>query len=244
VVVQLHGGPQESDKFGFGPGVLVNYVPVLAAKGYIVFRPNYRGSTGYGNAFLRDVVGHYFRNMHLDVLAGVDALVAAGIADPERLAVMGWSAGGHLTNKLITTTTRFKAAASTAGAVNWVSFFAQTDTRSGRAAWFGGMPWTSEASATAFWEASPIREIAKARTPTLVFAGQEDARVPVAQSLELYRGLEANGVPSRLIVAPREGHQWAELRHQLRKANEELEWFDRYVMGRAHVWEEAPTGAR
>jgi dipeptidyl aminopeptidase/acylaminoacyl peptidase len=224
--------------------VLVNYFPVLASKGYVVFRPNYRGSTGYGNAFLRDVVGHYFKNMHLDVLTGVDALVAAGIADPDRLAVMGWSAGGHLTNKLITSTTRFKAASSTAGAVNWVSFFAQTDTRAGRAAWFGGMPWTSDANAAAFWEASPIREIAKVRTPTLVFAGQEDARVPMAQSLELYRALEANGVATRLIIAPREGHQWSELRHQLRKANEELEWFEHHVMGREHVWEEAPAGAR
>ena len=78
LVVQLHGGPTESDKFGYGPGLIVNYVPVLAAKGYAVLRPNYRGSTGYGNAFLRDVVGNYFRNMHLDVMAGVDALIQRG----------------------------------------------------------------------------------------------------------------------------------------------------------------------
>lgn len=241
LVVQLHGGPQESDKFGFGPGVIVNYAPVLNAKGYVVFRPNYRGSAGYGNVFLRDVVGHYFNNMHLDVLAGVDALIAAGIADPEKLAVMGWSAGGHLTNKLITTTTRFKAASSTAGAVNWNSFYAQTDIRTGRAAWFGGMPWSSEASASTFWDASPIREVSKVRTPTLVIAGEQDARVPMAQSLELFRALEANRVPTRLLVAPREGHQWGELRHQLRKANEELEWFERHVMGRDYTWE---TGGR
>jgi dipeptidyl aminopeptidase/acylaminoacyl peptidase len=157
---------------------------------------------------------------------------------------MGWSAGGHLTNKLITTTTRFKAASSTAGAVNWVSFFAQTDMRDGRTPWFGGMPWSSGASAARFWEASPIRDIAKVTTPTLVFAGQEDARVPMAQALELYRALEANGVPTRLMVAPREGHQWGELRHQLRKANEELEWFERHVMGRSYEWEEAPSGPR
>ena len=68
--MQLHGGPAESDKFGYGPGVIVNYVPVLTAHGYAVLRPNYRGSSGYGNAFLRDVVGGYFRNMHLDVHGG------------------------------------------------------------------------------------------------------------------------------------------------------------------------------
>ena len=151
LVVQLHDGPQESDKFGYGPGVIVNYVPVLASKGYAVLRPNYRGSSGYGSAFLRDVVGNYFKNMHLDVMAGVDALVANGIADPDRLAVMGWSAGGHLTNKLITFTNRFKAASSTAGAANWTSFFAQTDTRANRSAWFEGLPWGKNAPVDAFW---------------------------------------------------------------------------------------------
>ncbi len=93
-------GRGDSDKFGAGAGLLLNYFPVLTGHGYAVLRPNYRGSTGYGNAFLRDVVGGYFRNMHLDVMAGVDALVKRGIADPDRLVVMGWSAGGHLTNKL------------------------------------------------------------------------------------------------------------------------------------------------
>ena len=129
LVVQMHGGPAESDKFGAGPGLLLNYFPVLTAHGYAVLRPNYRGSTGYGNAFYRDVVGGFFRNMHLDVLAGVDSLVERGLADPDRLVVMGWSAGGHLTNKLITTTTRFKAASSGAGVADWISMYAQTDTR-------------------------------------------------------------------------------------------------------------------
>ena len=138
LMVQLHTGPQESDKFGFGPGVVLNYVPVLAAKGYAVLRPNYRGSVGYGDPFLRDVLNGYFKNMHLDVLAGVDALIAQGIADPDRLAIMGWSAGGHLTNKLITFTTRFKAASSAAGAANWTSLFAESDIRTNRAVWFGG----------------------------------------------------------------------------------------------------------
>ena len=114
LVVQTHGGPQASDKFGFGRWG--NYTQVLAAKGYMVLKPNYRGSTGYGDAFLRDMVGHYYQNSHLDVMTGVDYLIAKGLADGDRMVKMGWSGGGHMTNKIITYTTRFKAASSGAGA--------------------------------------------------------------------------------------------------------------------------------
>jgi dipeptidyl aminopeptidase/acylaminoacyl peptidase len=89
LIVQLHCGPHESDKFGFGPGVIINYVQVLTARGSAVFRPNYRGSAGYGDRFLRDVVPNYFNQMHLDVIAGVDALIARGIVDPDRVGLMG-----------------------------------------------------------------------------------------------------------------------------------------------------------
>ena len=241
LVVQLHGGPQESDKFGYGPGVLVNYVPVLAGKGYAVLRPNYRGSAGYGNAFRRDVNHNYFNNMHLDVMAGVDAVIRSGVADPERLAVMGWSAGGHLTNKLITFTDRFKAASSSAGAADWISLLGETDARAIRAEWFGGFPWKKGVSIEPFWSNSPLKDVARVRTPTLLFAGENDIRVPVSQVEEMYRGLVANGVETRFYVAPRESHQWRELRHQLFKANAELEWFDRHVLGRPYTWEQAPA---
>jgi dipeptidyl aminopeptidase/acylaminoacyl peptidase len=244
LVVQLHGGPGESDKFGYGPGVIVNYVPVLAARGYAVLRPNYRGSTGYGDAFLRGVLGEYFRHMPHDVLAGVDRLVAMGVADPERLAVMGWSAGGHLTNRLVTVTSRFKAASSTSGAANWTSLFAQTDARTHRELWFGGTPWQADAPIDRLWRESPISGAAGVRTPTLFFAGEGDPRVPMAQSVEMYRALRANGVETRLLVAPREGHQWGELRHQLYKANAELEWFERHVRGERHQWEAAPASGK
>ena len=240
LVVQLHGGPSESDKFGYGPGVIVNYVPVLAARGYAVLRPNYRGSAGYGNAFLRDVVGGYFRNMHLDVLAGVDFLIERGVADPNRLAIMGWSAGGHLTNKLITATDRFKAASSSAGAANWTSLFAQSDTRANRALWFGGTPWQANAPIDVLWNNSPIRDASRVKTPTLFFIGENDARVPMMQSVEMYRAIASHGVPTRLWVAPGEAHQWSQLRHQLFKGNAELEWFEQHVLGRSYVWEQAP----
>lgn len=240
LVVQMHGGPADSDKFGAGAALLQNYFPVLAARGYAVLRPNYRGSTGYGNAFLRDVNDGYFHHMQDDVLSGVDALVKQGIADPDRLVLMGWSAGGHLANKLITVTTRFKAASSGAAVADWISFWAQTDSTTFRRTWFGGTPWQKDAPIALFWDSSPLKDVATVKTPTLFFVGENDVRVPQAQSVEMYRALTSHHVPTRLLVAPREGHQWGELRHLLLKANTELEWFDRYALGRAYTWEKAP----
>ena len=245
LVVQMHGGPAESDKFGAGPGLLLSYFPALTGKGYAVFRPNYRGSTGYGNVFYRDVVGGYFRNMHIDVLAGVDYLIKQGIADPDKLVMMGWSAGGHLTNKLITVTTRFKAASAGAGVADWTSMYAQSDTRANRTLLFGGTPWQKNAPIAMFWNNSPLKDAANAKTPTLFFVGESDVRVPLAQSIEMYRALKSNGVPTHLYVAPREGHLWAELRHQIFKANTELAWFERYALGRTtYVPEQAPGDGR
>jgi len=240
LVVQMHGGPFESDKFGAGSALVQNYWPVLAGKGYAVLRPNYRGSTGYGAAFLRDVVNGYFHNMAADIMTGVDHLVQAGIADPDRLIAMGWSAGGTLVNKLLTMTDRFKVASAGAGVSNWTSLYAQTDDTTFRITWFGGTPWRKNAPIDLFWNNSPVKDVANVKTPTLFFAGEGDTRVPVAQSLEMFRALQSNGVPTRLFVAPRAGHQWGELRHLIFKANTELEWFEKYAMGRTYVWEKPP----
>ena len=239
LVVQTHGGPRASDRFSLGghPG---RYNPVLAAYGYAVLRPNYRGSTGYGNAFLRDMVGHYFNQAHRDVMTGVDHIIKMGVADPERLVKMGWSAGGHMTNKIITFTDRFKAASSGAGAVNWISMYGQSDVRIYRTPWFGGTPWEKDAPIQNYWENSPLKDIWKVKTPTLVLVGENDARVPASQSMELYRALKSNGVPTRLYIAPRQGHGWRELRHRLFKVNVELEWFARHVLEKEYEWEKAP----
>ena len=239
LVVNSHGGPQASDKFGFAAG-WGSYVHALAAKGYAVLKPNYRGSTGYGDVFLRDMVGHYYKNAHLDVLAGVDAVIRMGVADSTKLAAMGWSAGGHMTDKLVTFTHRFKAASAGAGATNWISMYAESDTRIYRTPWFGGTPWQKNAPIDVYWNNSPLKYVANATTPTILFVGQQDPRVPMPQSVEMYRALKSNGVPTMLYVAPREPHGWGELRHQLFKMNAELGWFEKYVMGRAYTWESAP----
>lgn len=242
LVVQTHGGPQASDKYGLGG--TQNYVPVLAAKGYAVLQPNYRGSTGYGDSFLRDMVGHYFQNAHLDVLSGVDHLIAKGIADPEHLVKMGWSGGGHMTNKVITATNRFKAASSGAGAANWVSMYAQSDVRSYRTPWFGGTPWQKDAPINAYWDNSPLKDAYKAKTPTIFLVGENDVRVPSAQSVEMYRALKSNSVPTHLYIAPREPHGWRELRHVLFKMNVELDWFEKHAMNRNYTWEKTPEPAK
>jgi len=241
LVVQMHGGPFESDKFGGGSGQSLNYFPVLAAKGYAVIRPNYRGSVGYGDAFYRDPVGNYFRNMQADVMTGVDALIKEGIADPDRLVCMGWSAGGTLVNRLVTMTDRFKAASSGAGIANWISLFAQSEIRSYRIPWFGGTPWQKNAPIDLLWNMSPLKDVANVKTPTLFVSGDNDTRVGLAQSIEMYRALKSNNVPTYLYVAPGEGHQWGSPRHLLSKANHELEWFEKYARGRTYVWEKAPS---
>jgi dipeptidyl aminopeptidase/acylaminoacyl peptidase len=176
-------------------------------------------------------------------MAGVDHVIKIGVADPDRLVKMGWSGGGHMTNKLITFTTRFKAASAGAGAANWISMYAQSDTRTQRTPWFGGTPWQANAPIEKYWNDSPLKDVSKVTTPTLFFVGEADARVPAPQSIEMHRALKANGVPTRLYMAPREPHGWTEPRHQLFKINAELEWFEKYVMGRVYTWERAPGDA-
>jgi dipeptidyl aminopeptidase/acylaminoacyl peptidase len=238
LIVQTHGGPRSSDKFQFGSWS--RYVQVQTAMGYVVLKPNYRGSTGYGDDFLRDMVGHYFRQSHLDVMTGVDYLIERGIADGDRMVKMGWSGGGHMTNKIITHTNRFKAASSGAGAVNWISMYAQSDTRVQRTPWFGGTPWQEDAPIDLYWGHSPLKDIYKVTTPTIVLVGANDERVPPPQSVELYRALKSNGVPTHLYMAPREPHGWRELRHQLFKINVELDWFEKHARGRTYTWARPP----
>ncbi|RZP10631.1 MAG: S9 family peptidase [Flavobacteriales bacterium] len=236
LVVQTHGGPRSSDKFGFSRSA-TRYNAVLTGEGYVVLQPNYRGSTGYGDDFLRDMVGSYFNQSHLDVMTGVDYLIDKGIADPDKLIKMGWSAGGHMTNKIITHTNRFKAASSGAGAVNWIGMYAQSDVRLNRTAWFGGTPWEKGAPIDVYWNNSPLKDIHKVKTPTLVLVGGSDPRVPPPQSIELFRALRSLGVETKLLIAPGEPHGWRKLSHRLTKINSELEWFAKYALDKKYEYE-------
>jgi dipeptidyl aminopeptidase/acylaminoacyl peptidase len=235
LLAHTHGGPMGSDKFTFD-----GYAHARAGRGYAILKPNYRGSTGYGNEVLRDMVGHYFLHADDDVITGVDYLVERGIADPHQLGTLGWSAGGHMTNWLITHTTKFKAASSGAGASNWISMYAQSDVRIYRTPWFLGDPWHKDSPLQTFREHSPIFYVHQAKTPTLIMYGENDRRVPLPQGVELYRGLKANNVPTELVIFPRAGHGPRELRHRLYKMNKEFQWLEKYIRGKNFKFDKPP----
>ena len=121
--------------------------------------------------------------------------------------------------------------------------YAQSDVRIYRTPWFGGTPWQENAPIDLYWEHSPLKYVSKVTTPTIFLVGAEDVRVPMPQSVEMYRALKANGVPTHLYVAPREPHGWRELRHQLFKMNVELDWFEKHATKRPYTWETAPEEA-
>ncbi|WP_299329115.1 prolyl oligopeptidase family serine peptidase [Parasphingopyxis sp.] len=227
LVTITHGGPRSSSQFGSWNAS--RYVPVLAGQGYGVLLPNHRGGTGYGDAFMRDMVGNYFRNAHLDVLSGIDALVERGLADPDRLVKMGWSAGGHMTNRLITITDRFAAASSGAGVADWVSLYGESDRRRNRTPWFGGSPWEEGAPLDAYRAQSPLAGAWNVRTPTLFFTGEDDERVPPTQGILMYRAVRAAGTPTELYIADGEPHNFREPRNRLFKINAELQWYARHL---------------
>lgn len=227
LVTVSHGGPRSSAQYGSWN--MSRYVPVLAARGYAVFLPNYRGSNGYGDEFMRDMVGNYFTHAHHDVLDGIDALVKAGVADEKQLIKMGWSAGGHMTNKLITVTDRFRAASSGAGVADWVSLYGESDLRHGRTPWFGDAPWSESAPLQNYLSQSLLKDAWRITTPTLFFVGEDDVRVPPTQAIMMYRAAKAAGVETELYVAPGEEHQYKKPTHRLFKMNRELEWFARHL---------------
>lgn len=223
--VLIHGGPDDADGNHFEADWYV-WDRLAATNGWLVFEPNYRGSTGYGDTFLRQSVPEMNSRPGKDVLEGIDALVRDGIADPEHLAVGGYSFGGYLTNWLITQTTRFKAAVTGAGAVESVAEWGNDDDTLDDANSLGGTPWNA---AKRYYDESPIFQMDKVRTPTHMVAGAEDMRVATLQSYLLERSLHELGIPSQLLIFPGEGHSleknpW----HGRIKVREELQWLEKY----------------
>nr|WP_070959766.1 prolyl oligopeptidase family serine peptidase [Hyphomonas sp. Mor2] len=229
LVTITHGGPQTSARFG--TWFASNYLPVLAGQGYMVLLPNHRGGTGYGDRFMRDMAGRYFRNAHRDVMDGIDAMIDRGLADPDQLIKMGWSAGGHMVNKLITHTDRFKVASSGAGASDWLSMHGESDSRYARQFIFGGTPWQRDAPRGRYTQDSPLRNVWRVTTPTLFFVGEDDRRVPPTQSILMYRGVLATGTPTVLYQASDEPHNFRKPANQLFKINTELNWYAGFALG-------------
>lgn len=228
LIVQIHGGPASAYTHSFS-GSYGTYTHVFAANGYAVFQPNYRGSSGYGEKFRMEISGAYFRQAFDDIMTGVDYLIERGIADPDKLGMMGWSAGGHWSNWTLVSTDRFKAISTGAGAVNWISLYAQTDEQVPREFYFKGRPYDSWDH---YLDVSPLKYIKKAKTPTLIHFGEKDRRIPKPQGDELHMALKKLGVPTEFIVYPEMPHGLENPRYQLVKMEAEFAWFEKWIKGK------------
>ena len=228
LIVQIHGGPAAASLLNFSASY-TTYPHVYAGAGYAVLLPNYRGSSNYGEKFRMEISGDYFRQGYEDIMTGVDHLISSGLADKEKLGSMGWSAGGHWSNWILTHTDRFKAISSGAGTMNWISMYAQTDIQRGREYYFQGKPYDRFEH---YWDVSPLKYIKNAKTPTMIHVVDGDPRVPRSQSEELYMALVKLGVPTEFFVYPGTTHGIAEPRNQLVKMVSEFNWMEKWLKGK------------
>jgi dipeptidyl aminopeptidase/acylaminoacyl peptidase len=221
----IHGGPADADGNRFGAD-WYDWATLAAANGWLVFRPNYRGSAGYGDNFMLEIEPHLVSRPGRDILAGVDALVKDGYADPDHLAIGGYSYGGYMTNWLITQTTRFKSAVTGAGAVEHAANWGNDDETWDDAWYLGGQPWEN---ADLYQSEAALFRFDKVKTPTHLVQGGADIRVSYLEGVTMERALEALGVPHSFLVFPGEGHglgknPW----HGYIKLREELKWLEKY----------------
>ena len=222
----IHGGPADADGNRFGAD-WYDWATLAATQGWLVFRPNYRGSSGYGDDFMLQIAPHLVSKPGEDILAGVDALVKDGYADPDKLAIGGYSYGGYMTNWLITETTRFKGAVTGAGAVEHAANWGNDDVTWDDAWYLSGKPW--ETPETYQSEAALFR-MNRVKTPTHIVQGNSDVRVSYLEGVTLERALQQLGIDHSFLVFPGEGHglshnPW----HGYIKLREELKWLDKYV---------------
>lgn len=225
--VLIHGGPMDADGNEFGAG-WYNWGMFAASQGWLVFRPNYRGSSGYGDKFALAIVPKIVSAPGRDVLSGVEALVKAGIANPRQMTIGGYSYGGYLTNWLITQTTEFKAAVTGAGAVEHIGNWGNDDTAYDDAFFLGGLPWDPKARQNYIDEAA-IFQFDKVKTPTHIVAGGSDVRVAVEEDYLMEHALHTLGIPSSLLIFPDEGHDLSENPwHGKIKVREEVNWLEKY----------------
>ena len=224
MIVCPHGGPTSIVSNGFLGGNPQSQL--LAARGYAVFLPNFRGSTGYGLEFAEANVGDLGGGDFEDVESGVDALIERGIANPKRLGYGGWSYGGYMTAWTVTQTRRYRAAVAGAAITNWQSFHGNSHL----------CTWDAIHNAASPYERggiydtnSPMNHVHKVRTPTLLLHGERDRDVTPEQSYQFYRALRDHGVKTTLVTYPRAGHNPDERKHMLDVRRRVIAWYEKYV---------------
>jgi dipeptidyl aminopeptidase/acylaminoacyl peptidase len=228
LVVSNHGGPHSAIQYGF------NFRnQYLAANGYAVLEVNFRSSTGYGEKHLWGTWGAWGTKDGQDVMAGVDLVLSRYHLDRSRVASIGHSYGGFMTNWLITQyPDRFAAAASGAGIVNWMSDYANADIARTKETEFFGKPWEEEARAIMLKQ-SPITYAGRALTPTLFVVGEVDRRVPFTENEQLYVALKKQGVPAKMIVYADQPHGISGHWNVVHRWLNERQWFDKYLKQQA-----------
>lgn len=222
VVLRIHGGPVSQYDFAFHFSS-----QLLAANGYVVVLPNPRGSSGYGQEFSRAIWQSWGERDSEDVVAGVDWVIEQGYGDPDRLAVMGWSYGGMLTNHVITRTDRFAAAITGASATLYVVNYGHDQYQR----WWEyelGLPWEPESRAL-YEKLSPFNSVERIVTPTLIVGGEKDWNVPIINSEQLYLALRRLGREAELVVYPGEFHGIGKPSYEKDLYERYLAWLDKYV---------------
>jgi dipeptidyl aminopeptidase/acylaminoacyl peptidase len=227
LLIVIHGGPTGTDRPEPVPG---GVYPIMqwCEKGALVLRVNYRGSAGYGEKFRSLNVRNLGVGDMWDVMSGVDHLAKKGMIDTSRMGCMGWSQGGYISAFLTTNTNRFKAISVGAGISNWVTYYVNTDITPFTRQYLKATPWSDMAI---YAKTSPMTNINKASTPTLIQHGEFDKRVPIPNAYELYRGLRDRGIPSELIVYKGFGHGITKPKERLAAVTHNWIWFSHYVFG-------------
>lgn len=226
LLLLIHGGPTGVSRPTLTAAAYAYPVPIFLAQGALILEPNYRGSAGYGSAFRALNVRNLGIGDMWDAMSGVDSLIAKGIVDPTRMGSMGWSEGGYISAFLTTHTDRFKAISVGAGISDWMTYYVNTDITPFTRQYLRATPWDDPAI---YAKTSPITTIKEAKTPTLIQQGSNDRRVPVPDSYELYRGLQDEHVPARLIFYMGFGHGVNKPKSQRALLQSNLDWFNHYI---------------
>ena len=224
LVMWVHGGPTGVSGSRYQAASLWNQL--LANQEYAVFLPNYRGSVGWGLEFSESNLGDMGGKDFEDMMLGIDSLIESGLADADRLAIAGWSYGGFTAAWAVSQTDRFKAAVMGAGISHWLSFHGRSCLSDWDAIYYQASPYDSNGP---FQRFSPLTYYDQLNTPTLILHGEVDQDVPVEQSQLFYRALKDKGVPTELVVYPREPHGVTERAHLLDMSRRVIDWLGRYL---------------